>query len=692
VQDKRTAGDLDGAAKHMRDLVKYVKLKTGEIENYSAEFETQVHAAASLSYAMAIYVHKGETAEAPQTGGDVAFEIVPSGEAATIVTPAERAAVDIPAGSTNEDRLITIIQLPSDAFPGHCNGPLPTNLCQYPLFYDISSFPSVAFNNVVGVSVCAVTTGDRSPLDNPALPEPENEAVHEHLYLARPFTGGTPTPGGTVVGGIEVLPRRTDQKGLTNCDDIPTPVASVTPRGGWLGRAQSGMLAVASFAGRMLTPKNLYAYDSGPEHDAIAFGSPMNAVCYAGPDDPDQKVCRPDISVSSVSAPAEAFGGDAVSVTYSFENKSRRSGGEATAASELTTAAIYLFADAAMTQQVAGPLGAPVDILGMRPGDPARTVTQSVLLPTNIALNAQYYVGPRVAPNSGLKEVGDPANANNAKVVPILIKNKNDGRRAGAIAIYKNYNAWFGENKDETVLQSAPFNFTKDFDYVVRPMSQLASEIPSTTSLIIITSASAGGDHLNQISEQKAGSANLEAWVRNGGWLVMHAGDNAFGDGYIVPGLLAPGQTDDQHSCTGVTLTAAAADHALIRGPDATLGTGDDLNDTNIDNGGRFCSDNHGSLAGLLPENATVLMKEQGDGQRPVYATYTLGTGRVIVTTLTLEFQAHTLQTLVNHFYWAINGLNPLAASTSLVASLKVSLSTSGSDEVKVNTDGSPRQ
>ncbi|MBI4540748.1 MAG: carboxypeptidase regulatory-like domain-containing protein [Gemmatimonadetes bacterium] len=228
-------------------------------------------------------------------------------------------------------------------------------------------------------------------------------------------------------------------------------------------------------------------------------------------------------------------------------------------------------------------------------------------------------------------------------------------RRSGDIAIYKNYNAWFGENKDETVLQAAPFNLTKGVGYFVRPMSDLAAGIPSTTSLIIFTSAGLGNQS-SQITQQNnpAAQINLAAWVTGGGWLVAHLGDNAGGQGYMIPGLL--GIADDVLSCSGVTLTVA--DHALIRGPDARLGTADDLNNNNIDNGGRFCYDNHGSLAGILPPGAEVLMTEQGGAMRPVYATYTFGAGRVIVTTLTLEFGSHTLQTLVNHFYWAVNGLD----------------------------------
>ena len=236
----------------------------------------------------------------------------------------------------------------------------------------------------------------------------------------------------------------------------------------------------------------------------------------------------------------------------------------------------------------------------------------------------------------------------------------------GDIAIYKNYDAWAGSNKDEATLQGPPFNFTPGVDYFVRTMGELITGIPNTTSLIIITSAS-DGDAANQITDQNDPSAvtNLEAWVTNGGWLVVHAGDNGAGIGYIVPGL--SGIADDVEGCTGLTLVVQ--DHALIRGPDAALGTADDLDDENIDNGGRFCSDNHGALSGILPVDAEVLMIEQGDGQRPVYATYTLGTGRVIVTTLTLEFAAHSTQTLLNHFYWAINGLNaPPAGAAPVVA------------------------
>lgn len=225
-------------------------------------------------------------------------------------------------------------------------------------------------------------------------------------------------------------------------------------------------------------------------------------------------------------------------------------------------------------------------------------------------------------------------------------------RPVGDIVLYRNYDPWGAA--DTAALNAAPFNYVLDTDYFIAPMSDMQAGIPATTSLVILPSAS-NGDAGGQITDQIAGAAELEAWVRAGGWLVVHGGDTANGIGYAVPGLL--GMIDDVLGCTGQTLLVA--DHALIRGPDATLGTGDDLTDTNIDLT-QSCDDNHGSLASILPMNAEVLIQEEGGSMRPTYATYGLDAGRVIVTSITLEYGSSTesLPTIINHFYWAINGLD----------------------------------
>ncbi len=231
-------------------------------------------------------------------------------------------------------------------------------------------------------------------------------------------------------------------------------------------------------------------------------------------------------------------------------------------------------------------------------------------------------------------------------------------RRDGDIVLYHDFDSW-GDGED-LVLQGAPFNYVEGTDYLSRPTTDMASGIPNTTSLIVLPSVPSSGSE-SQITaiNDPAAQGFLDAWVRGGGWLAAHLADNSDLD-YMIPGLTGP--ADETEACDGLTLVVA--DHALIRGPDAMLGTADDLTDDNIDLIDS-CSDNHGSLEGILPANATVLIEEELGG-RPVYATYALGEGRVIVTTITLECGATTqcqpdsgfLPTLTNHYYWAINGLD----------------------------------
>ncbi|MFQ5969648.1 MAG: hypothetical protein ACE5J2_04025 [Nitrososphaerales archaeon] len=227
-----------------------------------------------------------------------------------------------------------------------------------------------------------------------------------------------------------------------------------------------------------------------------------------------------------------------------------------------------------------------------------------------------------------------------------------------SVAIYQNYIPWFfNEEKNEKALEA--LGLLRGPDYAVRPMSALQTGIPSETQVIIIPSASRG-DLLSMISDQidPAAQANLDSFVRGGGVLVAHLGDNPSG-AYRVPGLL--GTADDATNCSGITIVDAA--HPLVIGPDRLPGTSDDLDNDKIDAqkqpvpsaagnpfppGGTFCSDNHGSLAGILPADAVVVLREEGGLERPVWAEYSLGSGHVIVTTLTLEFIRHQFQTLVN--------------------------------------------
>jgi hypothetical protein len=228
------------------------------------------------------------------------------------------------------------------------------------------------------------------------------------------------------------------------------------------------------------------------------------------------------------------------------------------------------------------------------------------------------------------------------------------------IVEFKNAPAW--GDFDSLTLINDPFNFTPGVDYFVQNLRALRDSIPRNAGVVILPSVALGdpvsSDSAVAIQNSAAAQSNLNSWVANGGWLVVHAADNVTAGGYIIPGMLAV--VDDTSECFGQTLTQA--DHPLIRGPDGQLGTADDLDNTKIDFQG-YCSDNHGALNGKLPGGALVLMEEGGGSARPTYATYTYGSGRVIITTLTIECcgtlgdaQGRDPQTLINHFWWAFQG------------------------------------
>jgi len=225
----------------------------------------------------------------------------------------------------------------------------------------------------------------------------------------------------------------------------------------------------------------------------------------------------------------------------------------------------------------------------------------------------------------------------------------NDRARDGDIAIYKDYDAWSGEARVEVSLQASPFDLVLDSDFFIRPVADFQTGIPAATSLIFVTSASQTADPVLAMNDPAA-VANVDAWVRGGGWLVVHAADNVAGDGYVVPGL--SGKVINTNECTGSTIMLF--DHPFVRGPDATAATADDLTDTNVDHAG--CGDNHGTLVGLLPPHATVLLNATGSAQ-PTYATYRHGDGRVIVTTLTMEhFPPSRAELFLSHVSWPMFG------------------------------------
>ncbi len=221
------------------------------------------------------------------------------------------------------------------------------------------------------------------------------------------------------------------------------------------------------------------------------------------------------------------------------------------------------------------------------------------------------------------------------------------------IVMYKDTPGW--GNQEELVLANPPFNLKSGYDYWVRPMADLALGVPSGARVVILPSNAYGDTGQNDAERAAVAQTALDTFVRGGGWLMGHLADNLAVPGYLIPGLT--GVADETTSCSGLTLTTS--DHPLVFGPNEMAGGGDDLSNTNIDYAGQGCVETNGSVAGILPAGATTLITEQLTPFRPVYATYPLDAGRVVVSTITLEYGAGLATptpTLRNSYYWVLRG------------------------------------
>lgn len=176
--------------------------------------ESTTAAAARLTLYMALYVYDGPSATPPafMPGADNAVGLVTPATAATVVTPAAQAGVDLASGSVDENTIIVITQNP-DAYPTDCSGPLDTKLCQYPGFYEFNQFPHKRLLKPGRFAVCRVNHGvHHLPL-----------ADHTRFRLAhtKPADPADYTPAGTIRDQngerIEILPPVTQT--LTACGD-----------------------------------------------------------------------------------------------------------------------------------------------------------------------------------------------------------------------------------------------------------------------------------------------------------------------------------------------------------------------------------------------------------------------------------------------------------------------------------------
>jgi hypothetical protein len=121
--------------------------------------------------------------------GETGAAAVLGGSGGTVVTGDGNAGLQLPAGALPGNTLITIEPIPATGDPEDHDGPLPTELDQYPRFYRIETFPPISTLSEDGiVGLCVVDPPD------PFAPTPE---VAARLRVAHP----APNPQ-----TIEILP------------------------------------------------------------------------------------------------------------------------------------------------------------------------------------------------------------------------------------------------------------------------------------------------------------------------------------------------------------------------------------------------------------------------------------------------------------------------------------------------------
>ncbi|MEX2179571.1 MAG: hypothetical protein WD801_12725 [Gemmatimonadaceae bacterium] len=331
VKRTKNRGDLAGAVKHLNTLSAWLVEKTGGFT--PPDGVEKVQATALLITNMARWVHDGGNAPiATIPTGDVVIEVVPAGDPLFMQTPSQHAGVSWSSGSTQEDRIVVLAEDPTP-YPGHCAGPLQTRRCQYPLFYILESYPNLKLTQPGRFAVCMVETGDRRPLEHPE-DETGGRPIDARMRVAhdKPDSPADYTPGATQEDGIEILPKSESQTGeLVHCDE-PDPQA--------MGRVERAMYVASKWIAKFVSPKNAYAFDSGPEHDFSSFSN-FNGV------DPESE---PDLAVVNLTATAGVIAGNGATVSYVVENRSRRSDGDATATSAPTTVSAYLSSDAELDE------------------------------------------------------------------------------------------------------------------------------------------------------------------------------------------------------------------------------------------------------------------------------------------------------------------------------------------------------
>jgi hypothetical protein len=200
-----------------------------------------------------------------------------------VTTPDAFAGVSIPPGALSGPVLITLERLDDPETPRE--GPLKTELDQWPLFYRIETFPRVERLNVPArLGICQVT--------DPASAFYAPEAVHDRLRIARANTSDSVlTDVLPVAGGIEFL----------RCVDVDvqgSPIPGALRRVGVTEQTAAGrgwMLAAraAAAARDWLGPATAYAAHGGRSAARSSFSIFGSGASQSGPGLGSLTVCKP---------------------------------------------------------------------------------------------------------------------------------------------------------------------------------------------------------------------------------------------------------------------------------------------------------------------------------------------------------------------------------------------------------------
>jgi hypothetical protein len=185
------------------------------------------------------------------------------------------------------------------------------------------------------------------------------------------------------------------------------------------------------------------------------------------------------------------------------------------------------------------------------------------------------------------------------------------------IRVYKDFNAWWDENRDEATLTA--LGKTKGMDWFIHPVSDCKNGIPAGTKVVVFTSNSYGESSTTAAQNDPACQESLNNFLKGGGVLIVDMGDNDFSGGFIAPGANGTPDLVFPDSCTDATLTPAAIGHPIAS---AVVPWDND----NID-GQNSCYHNHGNLAqGItLPNGSTTLMTASYSGtEQPILAEYSV--------------------------------------------------------------------